>query len=124
VILWPLLALVVVVTLAVSVWRVPPALAHRRHQATLANIARLERELGQGEAWLTEALSDDGIAELSRQILQAQEERVYEALGEIPPSERIFADCAVCGRNVAINAGRCQPSPPACAKRIYWEHRP
>jgi hypothetical protein len=110
-ILWLSGALVgLLVVLAVAFYA-PPALQHRRHVRTLANIARLERELDVG-GHLTEAKLADAIA-------------VADRAWELPePAQRIYGDCLLCGRRVALNAGRCRGVPlgcAACAKETYWK---
>lgn len=111
-IFWPIVALVTALLLVGAVRYGQPALEHRKHGRTLANIARLESELGIGYR-----PEEDVPVTLAIERAWAQRGQ------QVPePSRRIIAKCDLCKRDVAINAGACgipYSDRAKCAKEQY-----
>jgi hypothetical protein len=119
-----------VLTLAPAfIFGVRPALDHRKHQRTLANIARLEAELGYDvplEVRIDRELQQENQQWYSSAILKAsyygESPRHYGSDGP-EPAQRIYGDCAVCGKHVVVNAGKCRGATTRgtdeCAKLVW-----
>lgn len=108
-ILWPLVALAVVALAFSTIHWGAPALEHRKYERMMENTARLEAELGIG----TPALEA-----LETRVTTAWRQRSWTE-----PERRVTGHCNLCGRMVAINAGRCDIAyrdRSRCAKEIWY----
>ena len=89
-------------------------LDQRRHQRTLANIARLERELGYD-------------VPLEQRIDRELGFSYYVETAVKPPPvpvKRVYGMCGYCHTRVALNEGVCQVGRNVpCAKRLYESER-
>jgi|SRR5215469_6359411 len=106
-----------------SVFGVYPAYHHHKvaqhHRATLANIDRLERELGIGD-YFDETFN--------REIAPLVAQDGDKLSPDVEPAARIYGSCALCKRHVALNAGRCQLTyfdrrNSQCAKEVWLREK-
>lgn len=109
---------VVVLTAAGGVYATPVAIHHvrqRRHNASLARIAVLERELGVGWAAIP---TPPAKADFTSALSLALTPRPAPPPPYAGPRTVVF--CPECRRDVVREAGRCQVSSrSACAKLTY-----
>ena len=104
-------------------------LDQRRHTRTLANIARLERELGYDVPLETRIDRELGIHATDLSLPFYGETLHRRPLDREPvdgrePAHRIYGHCEVCRMRVALNAGRCRGATRddignTCAK-LQW----
>ena len=119
---------------ATFVFGVRPALNHRRHERTLANIARLEVELGYDVPLEQRIDRELGKARYAVNMAKAWDyaeqqagrplDRVrYDYRDPPEPGKRIYGHCAMCGLHVALNAGWCRGKTASrdaeCAKLVW-----